>query len=163
MQHIRPPIFIPATDYDRLVALAEGAVRHQPDAAEFLLRELRRASTVAPVVQTPVVVMGSHVRYRDESGTSARDAQLVYPEDANLDEKRISILTPVGAALIGLSEGQTMPWRTRDGREKTLTVLEVRNTDVSRADGLARDHAGRRNSTEEIQPSSIAMKTQARP
>lgn len=125
MQHISPPIFVPATDYDRLVSLAESAVRHQRDAAEFLLRELERASNVAPPVPKPVVVMGSHVRFHDGSAASAQDAQLVYPVDANPEEKRISVLTPVGAALLGLSEGQTMPWRTRDGREKTLTVLKV--------------------------------------
>lgn len=125
MQHISPPIFVPATDYDRLVSLAESAVRHQRDAAEFLLRELERASTVAPPVPKRVVVMGSHVQFHDGSAASAQDAQLVYPVDANSEEKRISVLTPVGAALLGLSEGQTMPWRTRDGREKTLTVLKV--------------------------------------
>src|SRR4051812_28046243 len=105
MQHIHPPIFIPATDYDRLVSLAESAVRHQPDAAEFLLHELQRASTVATSVQTKVVVMGSHVRFHDETAGATREAQLVYPKDANPEERRISILTPVGTTLIGLSEG----------------------------------------------------------
>lgn len=70
--------------------------------------------------------MGSHVRFHDETAGAARDAQLVYPQDANPEERRISILTPVGTTLIGLSEGQTMSWRTRDGRDKTLTVLKVR-------------------------------------
>jgi regulator of nucleoside diphosphate kinase len=71
--------------------------------------------------------MGSHVRFRDETARSAQDAQLVYPKDTNPEKKRISILTLVGAALIGLPEGQTMSRRTRDGREKTLTVLKVRD------------------------------------
>ena len=51
----------------------------------------------------------------------------MYPERADAAAQRISILTPVGAALIGLSEGQTMQWRTRDGNMKSLTVLKVRH------------------------------------
>ena len=124
---MHPPIFIPAPDYDRLVSIAEGFARSEPDVAEFLLQELGRASTTAPGRKTQVVVMGSHIRFRDESTGRDREAQLVYPEEADAAQNRISILTPVGAALIGLSEGQTMCWRTRDGKEKSLTVLEVRN------------------------------------
>lgn len=127
MQHAHPSLYIPAPDYDRLVAIAEGAARSQPDAADFLLQELGRASTVAPPQKGQVVVMGSRVRYRDETTGESRTAQLVYPEHANAAEQRISVLTPVGAALIGLSEGQTMSWQTRDGRMKSLTVLEVHN------------------------------------
>jgi len=54
-----------------------------------------------------------------------RMVQLVFPVDADMEADRISVLTPIGAALIGLSEGQSIEWRTRSGEWKTLTVLKV--------------------------------------
>jgi regulator of nucleoside diphosphate kinase len=122
-----PAIFIPPVDYDRLLAMAEGTARRQPDVAEFLMRELDRASTTAPGYVDGIVRMQSHVRFRNESTGRIRDIQLVYPEQADPAINRISILTPVGAALIGLSEGQTMRWRDRNGEPRSLTVLEVHN------------------------------------
>ena len=55
-----------------------------------------------------------------------RDVTLTYPADADIAERRISILTPVGTALIGLRAGQSISFRTRDGRPQMLTVLSVR-------------------------------------
>ena len=128
----RPAIFIPAMDYDRLLAMAEGAARREPDVANFLLHELDRASTKAPGPEEDIVRMQSHVRFRDESSGRIREVQLVYPERADSAAGRISILTPVGTALIGLSKGQSMKWNDRSGKRKCLTVLDVRN--VSEAD-----------------------------
>ena len=71
--------------------------------------------------------MGSQVRFRDETTGLAREVQLVYPQQADSAAGRISILTPVGTALIGLSEGQSMTWSDRSGKAKRLTVLEVKN------------------------------------
>ena len=122
-----PSIFIPPMDYDRLMAVAEGTARREPDVAHFLLRELERASTSAPGPQEDIVRMQSHVRFRDESTGRVREIQLVYPEQADPAAGRISILTPVGTALIGLSKGQLMQWIDRSGKRKSLTVLEVRN------------------------------------
>jgi regulator of nucleoside diphosphate kinase len=51
---------------------------------------------------------------------------VVYPTEANIDEQRVSILTPVGAALIGMSPAQCIHWRDPDGRTRILTVLDVR-------------------------------------
>ena len=51
---------------------------------------------------------------------------LVYPGEADIEQGKISILTPIGAALIGLSKGQSIDWATRTGEIRRLTVLEVR-------------------------------------
>jgi regulator of nucleoside diphosphate kinase len=123
--HAHPAIFIPAVDYDRLLAMAEGAARREPEVAEFLLRELGRASTIAPTRANRVVKMGSHIRFRDESTGRIRNVQLVYPAQADSAAGRISILTPIGAALIGLSVDQIMQWRDRTGKTKSLTILAV--------------------------------------
>jgi regulator of nucleoside diphosphate kinase len=121
------PIFIAAPEYERLTAMAESAARREPEMAAFLLRELERATIVAADGNSRVVKMGSHVRFRDDDSGRILDAQLVYPDRADPVARRISILTPVGAALIGLSEGQAIRWRDRGGRDKTLTVLQVQD------------------------------------
>jgi regulator of nucleoside diphosphate kinase len=50
---------------------------------------------------------------------------LVFPGQADIAAGKISILTPIGAALIGLSQGQSIDWKTRDGRSRQLTILSV--------------------------------------
>ncbi|MNW16687.1 nucleoside diphosphate kinase regulator [compost metagenome] len=57
---------------------------------------------------------------------------LVFPKDADISEGRISVLTPIGTALLGLSAGQTMGWTARDDRRHTLTVLAVYRTSGGR-------------------------------
>ena len=125
--HTKPAIFIPPVDYDRLLAVAEGTAKREPDVANFLLHELGRASIKALGPEEDFVRMQSHVRFRDESTGRIREVQLVYPARADSAAGRISILTPVGTALIGLSKGQSMKWNDRSGKRKCLTVLDVRN------------------------------------
>ena len=69
--------------------------------------------------------MGSTLTFRDEQRGRTERVTLVFPEDANIEEKRISIMTPVGAALIGLSEGQSITWPSRTGEIHRLQVLSV--------------------------------------
>lgn len=122
-----PAIFIPAMDYDRLLAMAEGTAKREPNVAKFLMEELNRASTMTPDREEGIVRMQSHVRFRDDSTGRVREIQLVYPNEADPAAGRISILTPAGTALIGLSEGQSMQWNDHNGARKSLTVLNVRN------------------------------------
>ena len=68
--------------------------------------------------------MGSIVEFRSDTGQQRRVA-LVFPGDADFAQGRISILTPIGAALIGVSPGQSIAWTARDGRRHRLTVLTV--------------------------------------
>jgi regulator of nucleoside diphosphate kinase len=126
--HAHPAIFIPPVDYDRLLVMAEGTAKREPDVANFLLHELDRASVVPQGPEEDFVRMQSHVRYRDNSTGRVREIQLVYPEQADPSNGRISILTPVGAALIGLSRGRSMRWNDRNGKRKSITVLDVRKS-----------------------------------
>lgn len=71
--------------------------------------------------------MGCFVEYRDEETGQERLVQLVYPIEADPIVGRISVLTPVGAALIGLSEGQSIELPSRRGGSKTLTILRVKS------------------------------------
>ena len=68
--------------------------------------------------------MGSIVEFRNGAGEHRR-IELVFPGEADITKGRISILTPIGAALIGLSVGQSIGLTARDGRPQELTVLKV--------------------------------------
>jgi regulator of nucleoside diphosphate kinase len=122
--HWTPSIIVSDIDRDRLSALATAAIDRFPDVAEDLMGEMDRAKVV-PSQSFPsgIVRMGSTVEY--ESTGQRRRVTVVYPKDADISQGRISILTPVGAALIGLSEGQSIMWTTRDGRSQQLTIIQV--------------------------------------
>lgn len=118
-----PPITLSGPDCDRLERLANAATSI---AADFLSREVARAKVVASETELrDVVVMGSKVEFRDDKTGQARTITLVYPEDADLAQGRLSVLTPAGAALVGLSVGQSIEWQTPDGDWRSLTVLAV--------------------------------------
>ena len=119
-----PDIVVGHQDHDRLAALADAALDTLPLLAETLLAELERARLVADErMPTTVVRMGSTVEY--EAADGRRSVELVYPEDADIARGRISVLTPIGTALLGLSAGQSIRWLTRDGRDQRLTVVAV--------------------------------------
>jgi regulator of nucleoside diphosphate kinase len=129
-----PPIVITADDLHRLSLLANSTMTRFPRLAHFLAREIDRANVVPGQVDlSGVVRMGSQVRYRDETTRHVRNVTLVYPHEANIDRNRISVLTPVGAALIGLLEGQTIEFQTPSREKRSLTVLHV-STEPTAAD-----------------------------
>ena len=120
-----PQIIVSNADYERLTDLATASLERQPDVAQELLSEMDRARVVdATAVPANVVRMGSTVTFKSDDGQQ-RTLTLVYPADESLDAHRISVMTPVGAALIGLAEGQSISWTARDGRGHELTVLKV--------------------------------------
>ena len=122
-----PPIKIRRADMERLAQLAEAAAETSPATAEFLAGEIERATVVpdtAPLAG--VVAMESEVIFRDDATGIQKQVILVYPKAANIEAGRISVLTPIGAALIGLSAGQAISFATPSGELKSLTVLEVR-------------------------------------
>jgi len=132
MTHIKSPklirlpaILIGEDDLDALNRLADQARGHLAAAAEQLLTELERARIVAQdKLPAKTVRMGSVVTFTTEDGQE-RTAELVFPDRADIAANRISILTPVGAALIGVSAGQTIDWPSPDGRRRSLTVKTV--------------------------------------
>jgi regulator of nucleoside diphosphate kinase len=121
-----PSITLTAHDADRLDRLATAANDKLPRTAHFLAREVARANIVeASGIESAFVSMGSTVEYRDDTTGQTRIVTLVYPNEANLALGCISVLSPVGAALIGLSAGQSIEWRTPTGGKRSLTVLRV--------------------------------------
>jgi regulator of nucleoside diphosphate kinase len=111
---------------DHLEALVEGAAARMPELADRLLDELSRAR-ILPAARIPadVVGIGSRVTWRDETTGQEQTATLVWPEEADIDAGRASVLTPIGVALIGLKAGSRFQWETRGGESRNLTVLAV--------------------------------------
>ena len=120
-----PKIVLGAGDHEKLLGLSGSLSGKLAEMADQILEELDRAKVVPQEKLPPSVVrMGSIVSFETSDGARHRFT-LVYPDMADIESGRISILTPIGAALIGLSEGQSIPWQARDGRVLTLTVLDV--------------------------------------
>jgi regulator of nucleoside diphosphate kinase len=122
----KPAIAVTRTDNERLWRLAESFADRNPAVAEELLAELDRAKIVEDGRLAPDVVrMGSSLRFTSDLGED-RNVTLVFPGEADIAEGKVSVLTPIGVALIGLSEGQSIDWTARDGRIHRLTVEAVR-------------------------------------
>lgn len=122
----RPPIVVSETDAERLSGLALRNEAANPKVSELLLEELARARVLPDArMAEDVVGMNSRVAFRDEAHGREREVTLVYPQDADIAAGRISIMTPVGAGLIGLRSGQSILWPDRDGEKRVLRVLSV--------------------------------------
>ena len=123
---LNPDIVLGTADHRQLNILAMAGLTHTPEQSDDLLYELERARVVDDAkVPGDIVRMGSTVHYRTDTGQEPR-VTLVYPVDADIAEGRISVLTPVGTALIGLRVGQSITWRDRAHKRHMLTVLGVK-------------------------------------
>jgi regulator of nucleoside diphosphate kinase len=120
----KPKIRISKGDHARLSALAGAIENRSPQAADELFAELERARIVASLPEG-VVGMGSTVTFKPDTG-DARTVTLVFPGEADIALGKISILTPIGTALIGLSAGESITWTARNGHRHDLSVIEVR-------------------------------------
>jgi len=121
----KPRIVVTEADHTRLTNLVAAVRERSPDVADELQIEMTRASiTDADSISPDVVRMGSIVAFQSDAA-SQRRVELVFPVDADIAKGKVSILTPIGTALIGLSVGQSIEWRSRDGRSHRLTVVSV--------------------------------------
>lgn len=123
MDTITPRILITDQDYHRLSALVSQV---EGPMAEALEEELSRANVISQSeIPKDVVTMNSRVQFVDEATGQASEMTLVYPQEAKLEEGRLSILAPVGIALLGLSVGQEIDWKMPNGQNKKLKVQAV--------------------------------------
>jgi regulator of nucleoside diphosphate kinase len=120
-----PAITVSALDYDRLMSLIDSVANQNLPSAEALERELDRADIVESAkMPADIVTMNSTAIVSDSSGNKRR-LTLVYPKDANFDEGKISILAPVGVAILGLSVGQSIHWQLPNGETSKLKVIAI--------------------------------------
>ena len=126
IREMRPPIAIDASHFARLSALSSLTNEPMMEVCEYLREELDRAHILpAEKLRPDIVSLGSQVQFRDERTGRSQEIILVYPLDADIARRRVSVLTPVGAALLGLSVNQTISFRIRTGERRELTVLKV--------------------------------------
>ena len=123
---INPDIVISSGDFDRLEALADSLTAAQESTRQALLGELARAEVVeASELPPTVVAMNSTVRFRIESSDEEFRLTLVYPRDAGKFPNTISVLTPVGMALLGMSAGGRIQWPRPDGEILEVRILSI--------------------------------------
>lgn len=116
-------LIITETDFEKLTSLVNI---NRSETSELLEVELSRA-TVVPDDKLPkdVVAMNSTVKYTDVESKKDSVLTLVYPHDASIEEKKVSVLAPMGSALIGLKVGQTIQWPMPNGNTKKIKVTSV--------------------------------------
>lgn len=130
----RPPIVVTSEDHQKLTRIAAGAVDTMPELAAELSLELDRARILPQGRSSGEHVrVGSEVRFRDETAGKETTVTLVWPEDADIAANRISVVTPIGVALIGMAGGRSIDWTTRSGDIKRLTVMTVNDPLDARA------------------------------
>lgn len=116
-------ILISEQDYERLSLL----VQHSDSRAASLLEEELARAEIVPQQQIPndIVTMNSTIRFIDEESGKESSITLVYPKDADVTNRQISVLAPVGTALIGLKVGQSVEWPMPRGprRLKVISIL----------------------------------------
>ncbi|QGP77621.1 nucleoside diphosphate kinase regulator [Sphingobium sp. CAP-1] len=121
-----PPIQLVESEADMISDLAWSARDRFPDVCQLLLEEVGRASLCTRAdLPDDVVAMGSAVTYHDARDGAARQVRLVYPSHADVALGRISILTPIGAALIGMRAGASILWPDREGHLRDIMVESV--------------------------------------
>lgn len=119
-------LLVSATDVETLAFLIDTRPAAEADAADALAEILMEAPRV-PHDRLPAdrVALGSSVTYREEPGGECRMVALVHPGDADPSEGRISVLSPVGRALLGRKSGSVMSVTVAGGRRLTIRVLEI--------------------------------------
>jgi regulator of nucleoside diphosphate kinase len=120
-------IFVTEPDLDRLTQLLDSDVaRRDPASRAALEEELGRAVVVDSAEIPPdVVTMNSRVRFEDVDTGEKLDMTVVYPVNADVERGRISVLAPVGSALLGLTVGQAIQWPLPGGKARHLRVVGI--------------------------------------
>ncbi|MFA5515267.1 MAG: nucleoside diphosphate kinase regulator [Desulfuromonadales bacterium] len=122
------PIYVTEFDLDRLERLidrAQGASRRDQDYLDQLEEELGRCRIVAPPeVPSDIVTLNSRVKLHDLDADRQMTVTLVFPEQANLAEGRLSIVSPIGTAILGYAVGDIVEWEVHSGT-KRIRIEEI--------------------------------------
>jgi len=123
---MKPSILVSWLDMDRLDRMLDSLPAAQATARDALLDELGRAALAEPWEMPPdVVTMNSRVRFSLDGASEEVAMTLTYPKDMQGNPDQLSILTPVGTALLGLKTGDTIRWQRPDGAMFELTVRGI--------------------------------------
>ena len=123
---MHPAITISTLDLDRIDLMLDRLPLAQAAARDALSDELARADVLAPWDMPPrVVTMRSTVRFRLDGKHGEWCKTLVYPKEIGEGDDTVSVLSPVGSALLGLAEGDCIEWTHPDGCTLGVEVVEV--------------------------------------
>ena len=123
---MKPSVTVSSLDIERLEALFDALPAAEADANAGLLEELGRARVLEPEQMPPnVVTMRSQVRFEIEQPPQQLCLTLAYPKDMSELDDGISILTPIGTALLGLAVGDRIDWPLADGQMTALRIVEI--------------------------------------
>ena len=121
----KPTIIISQQDLQRLETMLEHQSKLSPT-MQHLEDELARADVVAPQdVPENVVTMNARVRITIAPARESTEITLVYPHDFRGDKGQVNVLAPVGAAILGLAEGQEIEWPQPDGHLMKVKIEKV--------------------------------------
>ena len=122
----QPTITITTRDYERLEKLLDSLSAEQYEKVEALAEELGRADVVSPqAVPAGVVTMNSRVKFTVLSTKKSFTYTLVYPQDMDGSADKISVLAPVGSALLGLTVGQEIEWTLAENKTTRVRIDSV--------------------------------------
>ncbi|MBD2797820.1 nucleoside diphosphate kinase regulator [Xenorhabdus sp. 18] len=122
----KPKIIINELDAERLDSLLEQPAFANTRIAKALNEELDRAEIVAPVdIPADVVTMNSEIRFIDLGSNEERVRTLVYPAALQDSSQHLSVMAPLGAALLGLRVNDEITWQLPNGETTRLKVLEI--------------------------------------
>ena len=122
----RPAIIINEFDAERIDRLLEQPAYANSPVASSLNDELDRAQMCSPqTMPADVVTMNSEVKFRDLSSGEERVRTLVFPAQLTDSNTQLSVMAPVGAALLGLRVGDTIHWELPGGATTHLEVLAL--------------------------------------
>ena len=121
-----PPIIVSNQDLERLEQLLDSLSASRTPGVDALQRELERAEIVElDAIPSDVITMNSTARCINEDSGKEFELTLTYPVDTHMTHGKVTVLAPVGSALLGLSVGQSIEWPVPSGRKATFRVLEV--------------------------------------
>jgi regulator of nucleoside diphosphate kinase len=127
-----PAITLRSDDFDVLDRLVGDLPGSGP--AGLLQQELDRAKVCEPkAMPKNVVTLNRWLHYSDDHSPEVRRVQLVLPKEADIDAGRVSILSYVGAGLIGLKEGQSISWPDPSGGVRKLTLVKLEEVEAAGA------------------------------
>ncbi|MBF9252705.1 nucleoside diphosphate kinase regulator [Pontibacter sp. 172403-2] len=120
-------IYLTEKDHQRLHALVQAhRLSNGAHAVEALCKELKRAKVVASEeIPVDIVTMNSFVRLKELKSSSVMEITIVYPKDADLATRKISVLAPVATAVLGCKVGDEIEWPAPQGGIVTYKVEEI--------------------------------------
>ena len=133
-----PAIYLSSADYDLIAEFALRMAPRDPELSQIVLQEIDRAQIhEGSAILADTVGIGSEVTFSDGSNDAERTVRVVLPGQADIGQDRISVMTPVGAGLIGMRVGGQIEWPRPDGSPRLLTILRVDNPGEGKRDAAA--------------------------